>query len=283
MGIDYQIPKELLTELTSSFKGLSIYLYGSRVTGTHHPDSDVDLLILTKTIPPESEVIRVIELLSENNISAFVMSEKTFDQCRNDSFYFASPLEEVARSGVHLYGNKKIKSLMSDLQVTYGTWIMTLLQLSQRKFLSDPTDAIKMMARATLLTWELENKISLKGNFSLGSFLHSVMIGENHIPDEDELSHYLNESGVLWKWLEDLSQDLSLAKWEEELKRRLFRHTYILDKLKLDPIPLEALRFIQGNPLYANVPWQSERRGNYTMADLGERYLINIIKICLKT
>lgn len=74
--------------LVSGYSPVHMFLFGSRATGTHRPDSDYDILIVVKEakLSRWDNMARARELLFDLDISAdvFVYSEKEFEEWKNE-------------------------------------------------------------------------------------------------------------------------------------------------------------------------------------------------------
>ena len=101
------ITRDILSELKHSIKGLygdrlkNTILFGSRARPDHHPESDLDLLVVLDLVSNwEAESERLDDIVSELSldrdvvIACFVMGEKEF---QNDQSPF---LMNVRREGV---------------------------------------------------------------------------------------------------------------------------------------------------------------------------------------
>lgn len=288
MGSSHQIlARKVRSVLGKDFPVKSAYLYGSQLTGFTHADSDTDILILTNIELPLELTKRKIHDLAAVGISAFIFSERNFSSLRNETFFFAASLETAARTGSPFIGKAKLSARMNDAQVTRGAVIMTMVLLSQWQNISKRADVAKLLTIGSLLIWQLEMKVDVRGNFSLGYLQQEVWCGGDVFRFADPFWDYIEQTGILWRWLDRELFDETLPEsfyelWLEELRKRLLVHKSLIQKLIFAPLPSECLPYLGGIPLYNGVPWETVEPGIVGMGDRGERYLVNLVRLCFR-
>ncbi len=80
--------KNILSRLIPEFKPKKIYLFGSRATGTHRPNSDYDLFLIVEKseLRGIQRMQKAIEVLWDLKISAdvFVYTEEEFQEWKDE-------------------------------------------------------------------------------------------------------------------------------------------------------------------------------------------------------
>jgi predicted nucleotidyltransferase len=263
-------------------KNYSVFLYGSHLYGTNHPTSDIDILILSENEISPTEKKRLLTKFEHSFFTPFLMSKRSFDINRNHSFYFASHLEEIARSHQRFSGEIEITPLLTDEAFLHATWLLRMLELSQLKFVNT-YDKIVSLSRVALFILQLEKKWPI-GSTSLGAMAHTLMGSDLGFPKDDILSRNLEESMVLWRWIEPTMPAMSddtLKEWEHVAFDRLKAFSAILQRIALGPLTREGLERVRGIPLYAHIPWQM-KDNLYVMQDDGKQFLVNFAKIAFR-
>jgi predicted nucleotidyltransferase len=99
--------QEVVTRLGAALKPASIWLFGSRIKGNHRPDSDFDLLVVTKIEDGEAgrDYDRAYAPVCGLGVGCDVIP------IRLDDFYKeldhpTSMFTEIARSGIKVYGGR---------------------------------------------------------------------------------------------------------------------------------------------------------------------------------
>lgn len=255
---------------------ITIYLFGSRVTGFEFPGSDIDLLVVTERVLSEAEKDKVKDAFADTNMSLFICSRELLRSDLNHAFFEATPLSLASHYAEKIYGSFELPRGLNPAQILRGNLILSLLSLLDPSL---PT-SLKSLQRGTLTLWVLEKKIPFKANYTIGHFNHWLLEhGEESLVD-DPLYFYFNRMNPFWGWLTGSQETLDSkeqASWRSLFIERIDPQSFSAKSLKFRSISVEAMNFQRSIINYSFVPWV--REGNrYQMKDRGSRFILMLLK-----
>lgn len=268
----------LKLKFESSHPGSSLYLYGSHALGLAHKLSDIDLLVLS----PQNRTVQQGFNRDESfsfPLNYLVVNEEAYFGDRNPMHYLSSVWDEIAHIGVRISGDRHLKPQMKTEDRVIVDWMRLLIDLALIRKDSSPSQICKTFASASLLVLAFEEKIQTGGIFSIGILIHRLL-ASGPIKLTDPLWDMIEESGVLWRWLDhkifNLNED-QLKYWCAELHQRFFSlFPRVLQLMQFAPVTICGHSFFHGHPLYREINWLKIENGYLIMEDDGEQFIKNL-------